>query len=595
MLRRNAVVIAALSLVVALLMSRGSQAGRGQRPPDDGRRTADRGQRTADQRPGTRDYDLLLRNARVLDGSGNPWFMADVAVKEGRIAAIGSLGDVSASRTIDLSGKFLAPGFIDIHSHSDRGLGEMNLRYNLNMVAQGITLSVVNQDGRSPWPIRDQKARYEKQGVGSNVALMVGHGAVRNRVMGPRASQPATDQDIAAMQSLVDEGMKDGAYGLSTGLEYVPGRFSEPREVVEITRPVKKYGGFYISHERSEGRDPMWHVASDPTPFVDLLDSVKETINIGRETGVPVICSHLKAKGADFWGASHAATRLIRAAREQGVEVYADQYPYDTSGSDGSTVLIPRWALAPPGAEIGGQLGEGSGRGTGESVKANLKARLEDPADAAKIRGDIAHEITRRGGASRIVVYDFLDSKYVEKSLEWIAKDRGISPVEAAIWIQVNGIDRPGGARMRGYSLSEIDIEHIMQQDFTATCTDGDTVDFGAGVPHARFYGTMPRKIRRYAMDRKVISLPFAIRSMTSLPAQIMRLPDRGWIRAGYWADLVIFDESIADRATFTDPHQYPVGIPFVFVNGVAVVDDGKFTKALPGRVLVPSGTLQIR
>ena len=534
-------------------------------------------------------YDVLITNARILDGSGNPWFIADVAVAGGKIAAIGSLSGAKATRTIDATNKFLAPGFIDIHSHSDRGLGDMNLRYNINMVAQGITLSVVNQDGRSPWPIRDQKARYEKQGVGSNVALMVGHGAVRNRVMGQRANQLATDADITAMQTLVEEGMKDGAYGLSTGLEYVPGRFSAPREVIEITRPVKKYGGFYISHERSEGRDPMWHVKSDPTPYVDLLDAVKETIAIGRETGVPVICSHLKAKGADFWGASHAATRLIHEAREQGIEVYADQYPYDTSGSDGSTVLIPMWALAPPGTDVGGQLGEGGGgRGDRANAKATLEARLKNPAEAAKIRDDIAHEITRRGGASRVVVYDFPDKKYVEKSIEWIAKDRGISPVDAAIWIQMNGSDRPGGARMRGYSLSEIDIEHIMQQDFTATCTDGDTVEFGQGVPHARFYGTMPRKIRRYSMDRGIIGLPFAIRSMTSLPAQIMRLPDRGWIRTGYWADLVIFDESVADRATFTEPHQYPAGIPFVFVNGVAVVDDGKFTKALPGKVVSP-------
>lgn len=553
-------------------------------------RTAESGWRKAAREPRQpASYDVLITNARVLDGSGNPWFIADVAVKDGRIAAIGALDGAAAARRIDAAGKFLAPGFIDIHSHSDRGLGDMDLRYNMNMVAQGITLSVVNQDGRSPWPIRDQKARYETQGVGSNVALMVGHGAVRNRVMGPRANQAATDQDIAAMQALVEEGMKDGAYGLSTGLEYVPGRFSEPREVVELTRPVKKYGGFYISHERSEGRDPMWHVATDPTPYVDLIDAVKETINIGRETGVPVVCSHLKAKGADFWGASHAATRLIREAREQGIEVYADQYPYDTSGSDGSTVLMPRWALAPPGTEVGGQLGEGRGRGARPDVKASLRARLENPEEAARIRRDIAHEITRRGGASRVVVYDFPDKKYVERSLDWIAKDRNLSPVDAAIWIQMNGYDRPGGARMRGYSLSEIDIEHIMQQDFTATCTDGDTVEFGDGVPHARFYGTMPRKIRRYAMERGIISLPFAIRSMTSLPAQIMRLRDRGWIREGYWADLVIFEESIEDKATFTEPHQYPAGIPFVFVNGVAVVDGGKFTKALPGKVLSPS------
>jgi N-acyl-D-amino-acid deacylase len=533
-------------------------------------------------------YDLLVRRARVFDGSGNPWFYADVAVKDGRIAAVGELTGASATRVIDAAGRFLAPGFIDLHSHSDRGLGDQNLRYNLNMVAQGITLSVVNQDGRSAWPIRDQKARYEKQGIGSNAALMVGHGAVRTRVMGPRSNQVATDADIAAMQALVEEGMKDGAYGLSTGLEYVPGRFSEPREVVEITRPVKKFNGFYISHERSEGRDPMWHVASDPTPFVDLLDAVKETINIGRETGVRVVASHLKAKGADFWGSSHAATRLIHEAREQGIEVYADQYPYDTSGSDGSTVLVPMWSLAPPGTEVGGQLGEG-GRGAARGdIKANLEKRLANPADAARIKGDIAHEITRRGGASRIIVYNFPDKRYVEKSIAWIAKDRGLTPVDAAIWIQLNGSSAPGGARMRGYSLSEIDIEHIMAQDFTATCTDGDTVAFGDGVPHARFYGTMPRKIRRYALDRKIISLPFAIRSMTSLPAQIMGIADRGWIRQGYWADLVMFDESIEDTATFTEPHQYPKGISFVLVNGVAVVDDGKFTKALPGKIVSP-------
>ena len=535
----------------------------------------------------TAQFDLLIRRAKVLDGSGNPWFYADVAVKDGRIAAIGAL-DAAASRTIDAAGRFLSPGFIDIHSHSDRGLGSMGLRHNLNMVAQGITLSVVNQDGRSPWPIRDQRARYEEQGIGSNAALLVGHGAVRTRVMGARANQIATDADIAAMQALVDEGMKDGAFGLSTGLEYVPGRFSEPREVIEITRPVKKYSGFYISHERSEGRDPMWHVASDPTPFVDLLDAVKETIAIGRETGVRVVASHLKAKGADFWGASHAATRLIREAREQGVEVYADQYPYDTSGSDGSTVLVPLWALAAPGVLVGGQLGEGGQGAARGDVKENLSRRLRIPADAARIKSDIAHEITRRGGASRVVVYDFPDKKYVEKSIDWIAKDRGLSPVDAVIWIQMNGSNAAGGARMRGYSLSEIDIAHIMQQDFTATCTDGDTVELGDGVPHARFYGTMPRKIRRYAIDKQIISLPFAIRSMTSLPAQIMGLSDRGWIRAGYWADLVLFDESIEDTATFTQPHQYPKGIPFVFVNGVAVVDDGRLTKALPGKVLTP-------
>ncbi len=545
------------------------------------------------------DYDLLIRNGQVLDGSGSPWRRADIAVKDGRIVAIGSLSAERAERVVDATGKFVAPGFIDLHSHSDRGLGDPELRHNLNMVAQGITLSVVNQDGRSPWPLASQKALYEKQGVGNNVILMVGHGTLRGRVMGRRITEKAGDADIRAMQQLVEQGMKDGGWGLSTGLEYVPGRYSEPREVIELTRVVRPHGGVYISHERSEGRDPMWKNASDPTPAADLLEAVMETIQIGRQTGVPVVCSHLKAKGANYWGSSHAATRLIREARDQGIEVYADQYTYDTSGSDGRTVLLPLWALAAPGAQVGGQLGQldpdrapGSAPGGSfRNAKENLRARLADPATERRVRADIEHEIARRGGASRVIVYEFPDARYVEKSLEWIAADRKMTPVEAAIWIQGNGHDgMAGGARMRGFSLAEIDIEHIMRQEFTATCTDGGTEPFGQGVPHPRYYGTFPRKIRRYVLERNTISLEFAIRSMTSLGAQILGLKDRGWIREGYWADLVIFElATIADTATFTRPHQYPTGIPYVFVNGVAVVDGGKLTRSTPGRVLTPA------
>jgi N-acyl-D-amino-acid deacylase len=535
---------------------------------------------------GQAGYDLLIVGGRVIDGSGNPWFRADVGVKDGRIAAVGALAGAPAARTIDATGKFVTPGFIDLHSHSDSGLANPALRHNLNMVAQGITLSVVNQDGRSPrWPIRDQKALYERQGIGTNAALLVGHATVRTRAMGPRSRTVATDADIRAMLPLVEEGMTDGAFGLSSGLEYDPGRFSETREVVALTRAVKPFGGFYISHERSEGADPMWKVASDPTPSVSLLEAVAETITIGRETGVPVVASHLKAKGATYWGSSVAATRLIRDARAAGIEVYADQYPYETSGTDGSTVLIPGWSLQPPGRTSGDQL---SARGAA-NPKVNFRLRLGLDEDARKIRQDIAHEIERRGGAARIIINAFVDPKYVGKSLAFVAADQKTSAVDAAIWLQLNGEDRPGGARMRGFSLSEIDLDHIMQQDFTATCTDGDTATFGQGTPHARFYGTMPRKIRRYVLDRGVITLPFAIRSMTSLAAQIMGLKDRGLLRPGYWADLVIFDpETIADKATFEQPHQYPTGIPFVFVNGVAVVDDGKFTNATPGKVLTP-------
>jgi N-acyl-D-amino-acid deacylase len=539
-------------------------------------------------------FDLVIHGGHIVDGSGNPWFAADVGVKDGRVAAVGVLANATAARRIDATGLVVTPGFIDLHSHADGGLANPALRHAPNMVAQGITLAVVNQDGRSPrWPIRDQKALYEKQGIGLNAALLVGHGTVRTRVMGARDAEAGTDADIRAMQALVEEGLSDGAFGLSSGLEYDPGRFSETREVVALTRVVKPYGGFYISHERSEGADPMWKVKSDPSPFVSLLEAVQETITIARETSVPSVASHLKAKGAGYWGASQAATRLLRDAREAGVPVYADQYPYETSGTDGNTVLIPGWALRPPDggrSAAGNQLRAGdAGRGGGAPVADVFRARLGLDEDARKIRQDIAHEVDRRGGARRILITEFPDPKYVQRSLQFVADDLKLPVVDAVIWLQLNGAARPGGARMRGFSLSEIDLDHIMQQEFTATCTDGDVVAPGAGLPHARFYGTMARKLRRYVYDRGVITLPFAVRSMTSLAAQIMGLKDRGQVARGFWADLVVFDPAtVADKATFTDPHQYPAGIPYVFVNGVAVVDAGRLTNATPGRVLTP-------
>ncbi|MHC5028144.1 MAG: N-acyl-D-amino-acid deacylase family protein, partial [Planctomycetota bacterium] len=481
-------------------------------------------------------FDLLITGGRVLDGTGNPWFRADVGVKDGRITAIGALSSASAATSVDAANKFVTPGFIDLHSHGDRGLRQEGLRHAPNVVAQGITLVVVNQDGRSPqWPIREQRADYDEGGIGPNAALLVGHGTIRSQVMGQRSNQLATDDDVRAMQQLVEDGMQDGAFGLSTGLEYNPGRFSDTAEVVALTRTVKPYGGFYISHERSEGADPMWKVKSDPSPFVSLLEAVQETITIGRESGVPVVASHLKAKGANFWGSSVAATRLIQDARDQGIEVYADQYPYETSGTDGNTVLIPGWALRPDGENTGDQLQAGAavrgGRGGNRpSVRDIFRLRLGNDDDVRKIRMDIAHEIDRRGGASRIIINDYPDARYVGQSLRFVADDRQTTPVDAAIYLQLNGFDRAGGARMRGFSMDQMDLDHIMQQDFTATCTDGGIVELGAGTPHARFYGTMPRKIRHYALDRNVISLPFAIRSMTSLPAQIMGLKDRGQI-----------------------------------------------------------------
>jgi N-acyl-D-amino-acid deacylase len=535
-------------------------------------------------------FDLLIKNGRVLDGSGNPWFPADVAVLNGRIAAVGKLGDAPAAPVIDAAGKYVSPGFIDIHSHADDGSGTRGgfrdpdpvRRSAPNLVSQGITTVVVNQDGRSPWPVADQRALLEKTGIGPNAMLLVGHGTVRRRVMGDDFRRPAKADEITAMRALVKQALQEGAAGMSAGLEYEPGRWSTTDEVVELARELPAFGGVYISHERSEGSDPLWYVPSQDGPnAVTLLDAVRETIEIGEKTGVRVVASHLKAKGEHYWGSSAAAVTLIQRARDRGVDVWADQYPYPTSGTDGSTVLIPAWATRPPGANANQP----------PTNRADvLKRVLGDPPSAKLVRADIAHEIRRRGGAENITVYEFTDKTLYGKSLAEIARLWKLDPVETAIKIQLEGLqERNGGARMRGFSMAEFDMEHIAKQPWVATSTDGGIAMPSDGPStHARFYGSFTRKIRHYSIDRGAISLEHAIRSSTALPARIMDLKDRGQVREGYAADLVVFNlATIRDKATFFEPHQHSEGINFVFINGIAVVDDGKLTQARPGKILV--------
>lgn len=536
---------------------------------------------------GQQAYDLIIRNGRVLDGTGNPWFPADIGVRDGRIVTVGSLNGAAATRTIDASGKYVAPGFIDIHSHADDGSSprggfrdaDPRIRSAPNLVSQGITTVVVNHDGRSPLPISEQRSLLEKNGIGTNAMLLVGHGTLRTRVMGQDVRRSATADEITRMRALLRENLQQGAVGLSAGLEYAPGRWSNTAEVVELARELPAVNGVYISHERSEGSDPLWYVPSQDGPGpVTLLDAVRETIEIGEKTGARVVASHIKAKGANYWGSSAAAISLIERARERGVDVWADQYPYPTSGTDGSTVLIPAWTVR---ADVDAPA----------MTRADaLRRTLADSALAKLARSDIAHEIARRGGAPNVIVYDYTDRALYGKSLADIATLWKLDPVETAIRIQLEGLpNRNGGARMRGFSMHENDMELIAKQPWVATSTDG-----GIALPeegpatHARFYGSFTRKIRHYALDRGAITLEHAIRSSTSLPAQIMRLKDRGQVREGFAADLVIFDlATIRDKATFFEPHHHSEGILYVFVNGVAVVDGTTLTGAMPGKVLV--------
>ncbi|PHN07350.1 N-acyl-D-amino-acid deacylase family protein [Flavilitoribacter nigricans] len=529
-------------------------------------------------------FDILIINGRIIDGTGNPWFYGDVAIKDDRIVRIGTIKSRDAKKVIDADGQIVCPGFIDIHSHADDTHGRNNLRSDdpmlraaHNMVMQGVTTLVVNHDGRSPGSIAEQKRAMESGGIGPNVALLVGHNSIRSRAMGSDFERLATPAEIEKMKNMIREGLEDGAYGLSAGLEYTPGRWSNTEEVIELVSTLKAYGGIYIVHERFSGSDPMWYLPSrDGQSPGNAIDNITEVIKVAEATGVPSCATHIKVKGADIWGASTAIVNLVERARARGVEVWADQYPYNTSGTDGRTTLIPRWAVDLDNAK------------NATTYRDALEQTLADPGLYQQFEMDVLREIERRGGPENIVVFEFPIESYIGKSIADIAKEQDLSLLETAIHLQMKGDPQQrGGGRLRGFSMSEQDIEIFARQPWVITASDA-----GLGVPfnpvHARFYGTFPRKIAWYAKERGVISVEHAIRSATSLPAQFMGFRDRGLLREGYKADITIFDpDQIKDKATFFEPHQYPEGIRSVIVNGTFLVDEGQLQeKTLPGKIL---------
>ena len=447
-------------------------------------------------------YDLLLVGGRVLDGTGNRWRYADVGIKDGRIAAVGRLRAAPADRVIDVAGKIVAPGFIDMHSHADGPGGERSglraadphKRSAPNLVSQGITTVVVNQDGGSPLSIAAQRATLEDLGIGPNAILLVGHNSIRREVLGADFRRLATDDEVQRMAAMVRQGIADGAYGLSAGLEYVPGRWSDTAEVRSLVSTLTETGGVYIVHERASGADPMWYLPSQHEPGPPtMLDNIVETIDIAESTGVPTVATHIKVKGADYWGSSGAIINLMRTARARGVEVWLDQYPYATTGSDGSTVLIPPWALGYD------RWGEGGGEERADpDYSAALREVLGDDLRRADLVLDIQREIARRGGAEQIFIFEYADPTQVGKSLGQLARDREIDTVEAAILLQLEGFPtRPGGARLRGFSLAEVDVEALSAEPYTLTASDAGIAVVEEELPvHARYYGTFPRKIR---------------------------------------------------------------------------------------------------
>ncbi len=554
-------------------------------------------------------YDLIVRNGRVLDGTGSPSFNADVGLRDGVIVAVGDLSDAMAGRSVDAAGHYVVPGFIDMHSHADWALfsGDARLRSAPNLVAQGITTLVFGPDGRNPaWPLRDEIAGYREGRIGPNVVPMVGHGTVRGRVMGEDYARPATEAEIEAMAAEVRQGMEEGAWGLGAGPEYRPGRFSTTEEIIALARVVADYDGFYYAHQRSQSPLPLWltpSIVGDYTPpptwpegwRLTATDGMAETIRIGRETGIRVVGTHIKAKGPTTWGQSAIDVMAIDRARADGVQVYLDQYPYETFGG-GSVEVIPRWYYAPIGTDRSGGLDSPSWnrRDLMAEPLANLRAHLADPVLHDELVADTEYILDLQGGANRhLIVLSPTDESLVGRTLREVAVERGLSDVEMVLHLALE-LGTPqlrSGVRFRGLAGSPEDVERYMVQEYTATSTDGGVILEGSPGLHPRFFGTYPHKIATYVRDKGTITLPFFVRSSTGLPAQIIGLTDRGYVRVGQKADLVVFDyESVQDGATIMDPAAPNEGIAYVFVNGEAVVDAGELTGALPGEVLIRQG-----
>lgn len=505
-------------------------------------------------------YDILIRNGQVIDGSGGEPFPADVALVADRIAKLKPSLKGKAVRTIDASGKVVAPGFIDVHAHLEPLPVLPSAESHLRM---GVTTAVGGPDGSSPLSIGTYLDSLEKIGVGLNTAYLIGHNAIRLEVLGMENRTP-TPSELRRKQDLVDKAMQDGAFGLSTGLKYLPGAFAETDEVIALARVAAKYGGVYTSHIREEG--------------LGLLNAVDEVIEVAAKAGITAIITHHKAIGQPMWGASKITLAKVDSARAWGLDVRIDQYPYTASHTDIS-VLIPAWAME------------------GGRYSAFMK-RCENPTLRDSIKqGIILNLLNDRGGGDlrRIQFSSFNWKPELNgKTLYDWALAEGLDPTpengaELVIQAQLHQ-----GANCIFHAISEEDVVRIMQHPVTMIASDGRITDFGKGHPHPRVYGTFPRVLGHYVREMKVLDLPTAIHKMTGLPAQVFGIEERGLLKEGNYADIVVFDPKIIqDKATFEQPHQYPVGIDYVIVNGKIVLEEGTFLDCRAGKVLRKSRTIK--
>ncbi len=498
-------------------------------------------------------YDMLILDGTIVDGTGSPAFEGDIAIVDGEIVKIGELNGIRASRVIDASGLTVVPGFIDLHSHADRNIRDHPGAE--NYLHQGVTTILTGNCGSSPVDLETYFDSIDETGIALNLGMLIGHNKVRDAVMGNDNRTPTADEQDR-MEALVKTAMDDGAFGLSTGLIYLPGTYSETDEVIALARIVAAEGGIYASHIRNE--------------FELLIEAIEEAITIGREAGIRVQVSHLKVADNSMWGDSTKILNLLETARADGVEIAVDQYPY-TAGSTGLANVFPTWARA--------------------GSREDFQARLDDPETRARIKSGTIRKLNgarAAGDLSRIRIASFKGHpEYSGKTMAEVTRMNGREPniengAEVAMEILYDG---RGSAIY--FMMLEEDVKTIMQDPFTSVASDSSAVTYGRNVPHLRNYGTYPRVLARYVREGGVLSLEQAIHKMTALPASRIDLATRGRLSEGMVADISIFDfDTVNDNDDWANPHQYATGFSYVIVGGVPVIDEGVRTVAFPGKVL---------
>ena len=489
--------------------------------------------------------DLLIKDGLVYTGTSNKSIIASIAISGDKIVFVGDQKEVAiqAKTTIDAQGLIVCPGFIDPHTHADRDLRKPDQSDNLPFLMQGVTTVVLGNDGNSLFPSSEFKELYEKQGIGTNVIMLAGHGTIRKMVVG-RGNQKATAEELQNMQHLVQREMDAGAFGLSTGLFYAPGSYADTEEVIALAKVAAKNGGIYDSHIRDEG-----------SYSIGLKGAIEEAIDIGRQAKLPVHISHIKCLGVDVWNQSQTIIDLIEKARKEGIDVTADQYPYDASATGLKAATVPRWA------ESGGN--------------DSLFMRYQQVDLRQKILQETKENITRRGGPDKLLIVRATDSLLIGKNLQEVAEIFELPPEEVVFKIL-----QKGAIGVASFNMTQADIYNFMQQDWVVTGSDGST-------GHPRKYGSFPRKYHKYVQQEKVIDLATFINGSTAKTAAILKIPKRGQLKEGYFADIILFDpNTYIDKADYTDAFQFSEGLEYSIINGQVVVEKGQYLGKKNGRVL---------